>query len=253
MIDQWQQERYEAVRRQWPDLFENPPNAAFTILFESHLMAAAEAEEATRLGCRDLPSSWSHTGVVYEDPYVIVVRDAVRHPDGHLGTYVRMLPASGAAGSVVLPLLDGQIVLLRHFRHATRDWHLEVPRGFGEAGMSGIDQARLELREEIGVEVDADALINLGKFHTNTGLATDCVELFMVEIDELGTPQTKEGISDIEIHSPHQVAEFIRTGAISDSFTIGVFVRAWLSGLLPSSTTADPYSSGKAARGFPPS
>ncbi len=97
--------------------------------------------------------------------------------------------------------------------------------------MTVAEQARLELREEIGAE--ADRLVELGEFHSNNGIAGDYVELFLAEIHELGDPQTHEGITDIELHEPQHVAELIRTGAISDSFTIGAFTRAWLRGLLP--------------------
>lgn len=224
-------ERYDSIRQQWPELFANPPGAPYTVLAESSLIREAEADEEARLARKGLPVSWSHTGVVYEDPYMLVVRDAVRRPDGSLGTYVRTLPASGSPGSAVLPMLHGKVVLLRHFRHATRTWHLEIPRGFGEPGVTVDQQARLELREEIGA--DADTLVELGVFHSNNGTAGDHVELFLAEIHGLGDPQTSEGITGIEVHQARQVAELIRTSLISDSFTIGAFTRAWLRGLLP--------------------
>ena len=224
-------ERYEEIRRQWPDLFINRPDAAFTILFEPGQVSVAEAEEKHRLAAKGLPRSWGCTGVVHEDQYMIVLRDAVRRPDGSLGTYARTMPASGAAGAAVLPLCAGNIVLVRHFRHATRAWHLEIPRGFGEPGVSAADQARRELREEIGAEISN--LTDLGAFHSNTGTATDRVYLFIAELSAIGEPQGSEGISSIQTRPPDQVAEDIHSGDINDSFTIGAFTRAWLRGLLP--------------------
>jgi ADP-ribose pyrophosphatase len=222
----------------WPQLFENLPGARYEILSDPESVAEAESEERSRLHDRRRPESWSRTGVVYEDPYLIVLRDAVRKPNGSLGTYVRTLPASGSAGAAVLPLLDGKIVLLRHFRHATRKWHLEIPRGYGEEGVSAADQARQELWEEI--EAVADNLIHLGPFHSNTGAASDQVELFLAEISAVGSPQADEGIDAIEIRTPQQVARLISENnaddiqpTITDSFTIGAFTRAWLRGLLP--------------------
>jgi ADP-ribose pyrophosphatase len=233
-----ERERYGQMMIKWPQLFENLPGARYEILTDPASVAEAESKERIRLQARRLPESWSRTGVVYEDPYLIVLRDAVRRPDGSLGTYVRTLPASGAAGAAVLPLLDGKIVLLRHFRHATRNWHLEIPRGYGEEGVSAVDQARQELWEEI--EAVADNLIHLGPFHSNTGTASDQVELFLAEIPALGSPQADEGIDAIEIRTPHEVARLISENnaddihaTITDSFTIGAFTRAWLRGLLP--------------------
>lgn len=222
--------RYEAVREKWPALFVNPPGAAYEILFDPSQVSAAEAEDAARLEARGLPASWARTGVIYEDPYTIVVRDAVRRPGGSLGTYARTLPASGGAGAAVLPLLEGKIVLLRQFRHATRSEQLEIPRGFGEPGVTAADQARAELREEI--QAEADSLIALGGIHPNTGAASGRTELFLAHIHDFGKPQAAEGIRRIEPQPPGMVAESIRDGGITDSFTIGAFTRAWLRGLL---------------------
>lgn len=224
-------ERYEEIRRQWPDLFANPPDAGYTILFDPAAVAAAEAAEKDRLASSNRPSSWGCTGVAYEDAYTIVLRDAVRRPDGSLGTYARTVPARGYAGAAVLPLFEGQIVLLRHARHATRTSHLEIPRGFGELGVSAADQARQELYEEIEAEVSE--LFDLGIFYSNTGASADCVSLYLAKLSSIGNPQFSEGISGIRISPSAEVAEEIRSGKINDSFTIGAFTRAWLRGLLP--------------------
>lgn len=229
--NQSQRDRYEALCRQWPELFDNPAGFPFTILFEPSLVAAAEDAQRAYLAARGLPEWWAGTGVVYEDPYLIVTRDAVRKPGGLLGTYVRGMPATGAVGAAVLPVLGDQVVLLDHARHATRTWHLEIPRGFGEPGKTALDQARQELLEETGAE--AVDLIDLGPFHANTGMASDMTQLFVAEIRELGEPQAAEGIVGFKIYPPRQVAQLIKDGQITDSFTIAAFTRAWLFGRLP--------------------
>jgi ADP-ribose pyrophosphatase len=226
-----ERERYDALRRRWPELFVNPPGAAYEILFEPSLVRAAEDEDEARLAEGGFPADWARTGVVYEDPYIILVRDAIRRPDESLGGYGRKLPASGGAGAVVLPVFEDKIVLIRQFRHATRTQHLEVPRGFGEPGVSAADQARVELREEI--QAEADSLVELGSFHSNTGDSSGSTELFLAVIHGFGQPQESEGIVDILLETPKRVSELIRDGKITDSFTIGAFTRAWLCGLLP--------------------
>lgn len=226
-----ERERYDAIRREWPELFVNPPGAAYEILFEPSLIRAAEDQDESRLVAQGRPAAWAKTGVVYEDPFIILVRDAVRRPDQSLGGYSRKLPASGAAGAVVLPVFEDKIVLIRQFRHATRTQHLEIPRGFGEPGVSAADQARVELREEI--QAEADSLVELGNFHSNTGDSSGHTELFLATIHDFGKPQESEGIIDIVLETPKRVAEIIRDGRITDSFTIGAFTRAWLRRLLP--------------------
>jgi ADP-ribose pyrophosphatase len=228
---QSRRDRYEALRRQWPELFENPADFPFTILSEPSAVAAAEDAQKAQLAARSLPVSWADTGVVYEDPYLIVMRDAVRFPGGFLGTYSRGIPPTGAVGAAVLPVLGDQVVLLDHARHATRTWHLEIPRGFGEPGVRAADQARQELLEETGA--DAVNLIDLGPFHANTGMASDLTQLFVAEIRELGKPQVAEGIVGFKICPARQAARLIKDGQITDSFTIAAFTRAWLFGALP--------------------
>jgi ADP-ribose diphosphatase len=226
-----ERERYEAVRRKWPAFFRNPPGVAYEILFDPAEVHAAESKYEELMKSWGFPASSARTGVVYEDPWTIILRDAVRRPDGTLGAYARGIPARDGMGAAVLPLLDDQIVLLRLSRHATREVHLEIPRGFGENGVSAADQARQELREEI--QAEADTLTGLGIFHANTGAEGGATELFCARISQYGQPQAAEGIQSVEVEPPRQVAELIRDARITDSFTIAAFTRAWLRDLLP--------------------
>jgi ADP-ribose pyrophosphatase len=226
--------RYDAIRAQWPSLFANPPGAAFEIILDNDdQVEKAERDQEALLVGEGLPGEWGRTGVITEDRYIILVRDAIRRLDGTLGTYDRILPASGSAGVVILPVLDGHIVLIQHFRHATRELHLEVPRGFGEPGVTARQQAKEELYDETGARARDEDLVELGRFHSNNGIASDCVELFIARIDEIGKPQAEEGISGFKICPPREVAELISGAEITDSFTIGAFTRAWLKGFLP--------------------
>ena len=224
-------ERYEAIRGERPALFTNPPNAAYEILTSSAMMDRAEEAEAVRLRRDRRPESWKYCGVVYEDNYQILLRDAVRRPDGSLGTYVRSTSASGAAGAAVLPVLDDNVILLRHFRHATRSDHLEIPRGFGEPGATAEQQAYRELSEETGSA--ADELISLGGIYPNTGSSADLVELFFARVHQIGEPQTAEGIADLELIKAADLAQMIAGEQITDAFTIAAWARASLRGLLP--------------------
>lgn len=223
--------RYKILRKQRRDLFRNDPGFPYEILHKWSKRRKAESSEKRRLTSERLPRTWRHTGVVHENPYMIVVRDAVRFPDGQLGTYIRTMPFKAATGAAILPIFKGKIVLLCHARHATRRVHLEIPRGFGELGVTPQGQGLKELSEEIGAE--SHTAISLGKFYSNTGLATDCTELFLTKINSIGEPQVSEGILGIETYCPSKVASLIRDGKIADSFTIAAFTRAWLLGHFP--------------------
>jgi ADP-ribose pyrophosphatase len=226
-----ERERYEILRRKWPRLFENPPGAAYEILFEPAEVREAEETYRSLLEKWGAPASDTRTGVVYSDPWMTIARDAVRRPDGTLGAYGRIIPSRDGSGVAVLPLIDGQVVLLRISRHATREIHLEIPRGFGESGVSAADQARAELHEEI--QAKADSLTSLGRLHVDTGATAGATELFFAQISAYGQPQAAEGILGIEVKPPQEVAGLIRDARITDSFTTATFTRAWLHGLLP--------------------
>ena len=233
MDDDVRQSRYREMRSAAPELFDNPPGAPFEILLNPADVAAAEEMAAQLLDARGMPRSWAHTGVVYEDPYSVVLRDAVRMPSGRSGTYVRRVQPAGAAGVVVLPRCAGDVVLIRHFRHSTRSWHLEAPRGFGEPGSTPDQDARRELLEEIGAT--PLALHPLGVVHPDTGQSADGVHLFYAEIERLDAEgEAEEGIAATLAVPPAACAELIRTGAITDGFTIAAWTRALLQGLLPS-------------------
>ena len=108
-------------------------------------------------------------GILYQDSYIMLLRDAVRHPNGENGTYIRIVYKSKGFGVVMLPLLKKEksekIFLLKHFRHANRKEYLELPRGFAEDGVNNVQK---ELLEEIGYGVES--LQYLGKVAPDTGM-----------------------------------------------------------------------------------
>ncbi|MFF3399235.1 NUDIX hydrolase [Streptomyces sp. NPDC002659] len=200
---------YDRLRTERPELFVNLPDG-IEILSDPEAVAAAG-------------------GVVYEDPYVMVLRDPVRFPDGRTGTYIRSIGTTAEPGCVVLPLLDGEVVLVEHFRHATRSWLWEVPRGFGTPGLTGEQNAAKELREEIGADVRE--LIPLGAVHPDSGAVGDRVLLYAARIDTIGALALGEGIRSTLTVSFAQAEEMVGDGRITDAFTIVVLSRARLAGV----------------------
>jgi ADP-ribose pyrophosphatase len=223
---------YQALRDFAPQAFVNPPGAPIELLLEPAEVAAAEREAAARLATECLPTDWAKTGVVYQDQYVTLVRDAVRMPSGRLGTYIRTIDAGVGHGVVVVPRYGDDVVLVRHFRHSTRSWHLEVPRGFGTAGATPVEDIRRELVEEIGV--GPKRLEHLGEVHPDTGVHGAAVHLFYAEIGEPPrAADTDEGIDGVRLVTPAELGRLIRDGEISDGFTMAAYLRATLRGLLP--------------------
>ncbi|MFH9860330.1 NUDIX hydrolase [Streptomyces sp. NPDC017202] len=228
---------YEALRERRPELFLNPPGAAFTILLDRAEQDRASDEVSRAAAAAGLPDSVGDIGVVYRDAYFSLVRDAVRFADGRLGTYVRILPASASGGAAVLPLLaDGRVVLLRHFRHADRDWHCEIPRGFGDPGEDGSGTAARELQEELGVHIGN--LTYLGEMSSDTGLRVGTDHLYLAHIDaaQLADGPARgaraEGIDGYEAVSQGEFRSMVAGRRISDAYTLSAYALAMAQGLL---------------------
>ena len=173
-------------------------------------------------------------GVVFNDPYIVILRDLVEFPGGYRNGYIRLYNRAylegGAAGVVMLPEKDGKLLLMHQFRHATRSWHWEIPRGFGEAGVSAEKQARTEVQEEIGGEIKD--IVDLGLYFNNTGLEGNPIYLFLVRMISIGEMDIEEGIEGTRWVSVEELEQMIADAEITDGFTIAAYTRAKLKGLI---------------------
>lgn len=216
---------YAALVAERPELFVNPPGAAYEILLDRREQEAAGGD----------------IGVLYSDPYVILVRDAVRFRNGAVGGYIRVCGAAPGVGAAVLPVLpDGRVVLLRHFRHADRRWYWELPRGFADGDADGAATALRELAEELGHPVVE--LVRLGAVNTDTGTRVGADEIYLARLGRVtpGDPEPSdarlEGIDEVRTVTAVELAALIAGGEITDGFTLAAYALATARGLLP---TAD--------------
>jgi ADP-ribose pyrophosphatase len=215
---------YRTLIEKYPDLFRNPPGAAFEILLDEADIEHAEQRMAELLGNYGAPPEWSRVGIAFRDQYVLLLRDAVRYVDGSLGTYIRVVETGPASpGVVVLPLWHGEVLMIRHFRHATRSWHLEIPRGAGHSP-DPRESAQLELAEEIGAS--GIRLIELGEIYPDTGLTDSRVALFYADVESYNAPEAIEGITEILPTPVVQFEEMIGNGKLEDGYLLAAYARA---------------------------
>lgn len=219
--------RYFELVRERPGQFTNPDGDIYEILLEPDRIRHAQSEAHRHRVREGLPADDIRVGVLAEDPYLLVMRDAVRFADGTYGLYNRLLVPSGAA---ILPVHDGRIVLLHRFRHGTRAWHLEAPRGSFSGLESHEVEARRELQEEIGAA--ATEMIDLGELHSTTGCLDEAHHLYMARIGRPGVPDRHEAIAELCSFTIDETARKIADGTITDGPTLALFLRARLRGLL---------------------
>jgi len=203
---------YNDFREAHPEFFINLPGAAFEIVSDLALQRTAGA------------------GLIYRDSYVILLRVAVRFRNGFVGPYIRMIPAAGQGGAAVLPVIDGDIVLVLHERHATRQRHWEIPRGFAAQGETPEETARREAMEEI--DISEPEIIDIGSVHPDTGASNVHTRLYLARLTGVGHVEANEGIDALKQVTIDELDAMLRTGQITDSFTLAAILQARVRGLI---------------------
>lgn len=223
---------YKELQNSIPSLFDNQ-NAPLKIVTDDNAISIWQEERRRSLIQSGEPANWADIGIILEDPYITVIRDLVQFPGGFENGYIRLINRADLEGGqavVVLPILNKRFQLIYRFRHATRSWHYEAPRGFGEPSIKAEQQARNEVTEEIGGKIEN--LIDLGILHNNTGIEGNSVKLFLAFLSSTGAAQQTEAIAQITQLTLAELEAMIAKGEITDGFTIAAYTRAKLQGLL---------------------
>lgn len=162
------------------------------ITLNSELIRKIENQTRLRMISKGVQESdaekWSCVGIVAEDNYWIWIRDAVIFPSGVYGTYDRLMWKTGMAGYpgvAILPLLSTKkIVVNINYRHATRSWEIELPRGQKKDGESLEKAAARELKEETGYQIAK--CTHLGNIAPDTGTLMSIVPIYCGEVSHSG-------------------------------------------------------------------
>lgn len=225
---------YQELMKLVPSIFKNE-NSPLEIITDFQTISKWEQSRRQELLHNHQPEHWARIGIVLDDPYILCVRDLVKFPNGAINGYIRIIDRASlenGQGVAILPYdqKTNRFLLLRHFRHATRSWHLEIPRGFGEPNITPIEQAKQELWEEL--KISSVQFQDLGKMHANTGLESTETQLFFASGKFESEPNRDEGIDSVAYISNQEFEEQIKNCGITDSFTIAAYFRAKLRGFL---------------------
>ncbi|OGN56427.1 MAG: hypothetical protein A3D96_05015 [Chlamydiae bacterium RIFCSPHIGHO2_12_FULL_44_59] len=191
--DERSRHRYLELIKQYPHLVLPRGDATqgeIEIILDEEQIASVER----KLG-RDV-------GVVKEDQYWIWINDVCKFPSGNEGVYGRILWVRGlespTPGVAVMPITsEGKIVLNCNFRHSTRSWEIELPRGLVNAGETAEDAATREASEETGRSIVEVRL--LGEMPPDTGVLSVVVPVFVAKVAGIDArqPEETEAIEDI--------------------------------------------------------
>lgn len=157
-------------------------------------------------------------GVVFENSYFSLVVDLIKNSSGLYYTYTRIINKNKYNGVVIIPILNNKIVFLKQFRHGTREYEIELPRGFSEKSKTIQENAENEIYEELGVETKKTEY--LGSLISDTGLSGGLVHIFICEIESIQKLSANEGIKETLQISLLEAEGLIKENIIRDSFTI---------------------------------
>ncbi len=135
------------------------------------------------------PFTRSQRRYVLETPIFRVRQDTATHPEsGHTGDYVVLESPDWV--NVVAITAEGEVILVRQWRHGTRSVEVEIPAGLVEPGEDPLVTAARELQEETGYVPAAVRLLGQvapnAAFQDNTCytvLATGCRRLAETAFD----------------------------------------------------------------------
>jgi ADP-ribose pyrophosphatase len=177
-------------------------------------------------------------GVVAATPYIWLINDLVQSRAAAgtevLHPYLRVIappekdadpPAEGDAvvlATVAPPSAEASelIVMVEQERHSTGKLELELPRGFGEPGVSAADQALAELRQETGYFGEQARF--LGATVSDSGTSDRSASFFHVPAigRDSAARESSEAIARTVLLTRDELWKRIDSGAVRDAFTV---------------------------------
>src|SRR5438309_1207712 len=155
--------------------------------------------------------------IIYKGPVFGVRRDQVLEPGG-LRTIREVVTHPGSV--VVLPVLpDGRIVMVRQYRHATRQYLWELVAGRMERGENPKTGAQRELIEETGYRAKKFTVF-LDVFPT-PGFLEERMYLLLAEGVTAGRAQPEEDEKIVvAAYTRKQLEQMMRAGKLRDAKSI---------------------------------
>ncbi len=142
--------------------------------------------------------------------------DTIETADGTRRT--RELVAHPGAAAILPVLPDGNVLLVRQYRHPVRRRLWEIPAGKLEPGESPLSCARRELREETGHT--GDRWVELASFFTSPGFSDERIVLFLATGLRSIAPRDVDEIAEMRSFTLDEIDREIAAGRIEDAKTI---------------------------------
>lgn len=153
---------------------------------------------------------------IFEGGILTLRVDEVEAADGHRSTR-EVIEHGGAVGVVCVH--DGDLWLVRQYRHATGEVLLEIPAGKLGAGEDPQACAARELVEEVGLH--PRHLDHLATYYTTPGFSNERFFLYYADDLEPRPGDTDDGeVLQVERRPVASARELLRSGEVRDAKTL---------------------------------
>ena len=215
--------KYFQLLKQYPELFRNTGETGeIKIIKDRKRIREEQNKIREKLRAKGNPISWIDIGVISEDAWFWVVRDMVEFPGGNTGGYIRFINRKSQEGGfnvILMCVRNGQVLMIKRFRHEGRNWSWEFPRGFGEPGLTAEENARKELEEETGFKNARLTLLA----NVSEGQGGTSVYLAEIPSDEKLELESGEGIAEHRWIGFTELKQLVLQGQLNDWFSLWAY------------------------------
>ena len=160
---------------------------------------------------------------IYSGRVVNLSVDRVRLPNGSV-CELELIRHPGAAAVVPVDA-EGQVLLIRQYRHAAGGWLLEIPAGKLDPGESPETCAMREVEEETGYR--PGALVSLGWIWTTPGFTDEKIWLYLArELTRSKQDLQDDEVLTVERYPLDQAVVMAAAGEIHDGKSVCALLRA---------------------------
>jgi 8-oxo-dGTP pyrophosphatase MutT (NUDIX family) len=171
------------------------------------------------------PKRWIplETELLQECAVFTVSRTRTRSPnDGADHDFYRIDSADWVNIIPVTP--EGEVVMVRQYRHGTREVTLEIPGGMVDPGETPAQAAARELLEETGFRVDE--VVPIGSTSPNPALFGNRVYSYLGVgarcVGEIANEGSEETV--VELVSEARLPEVLRSGGVDHALVLAAFL-----------------------------
>ncbi|MEW6755160.1 MAG: NUDIX hydrolase [Candidatus Latescibacterota bacterium] len=160
--------------------------------------------------------------VIYQSPWVNLVVDKVRMPQGRIVDRYHVLDFDKEAVAAVVENAQGEVLMIESYRYVLDSVEWEVPAGLVDEGEAILEAAQREVMEETGYCTTSPRL--LYTFYPMDGMANKVFHVVGCLAGEATGSFDGNEVRAVHWRSPDQVRGMVRANQIRCGFTLAALL-----------------------------